>query len=277
MLIAQVSDLHLHADPQHVNLARFSQVIDDLLAIEPVPDLLVLSGDLSQTGEEASYLLLKQALERWRRPFQLMMGNHDRRDHLERVFPRVLANDGFVQSALAEPGLGLIFLDTSAEGREGGAFCERRAAWLRAQLDRARTGAVVLFTHHPPIELGVQWVDPAPTQAWVQQLGDTVQGRNVVAICSGHVHMAAVGQWNGIPVVCCPSSSSQLSLVFATMDADRPDGRPLMGRGQPAFALHRWLNGRFTSLFGSCTQELLVRWNEETQDLVARMMAERIE
>lgn len=277
MLIAQVSDLHLHADPQHVNLARFRQVIADLLAIEPVPDLLVLSGDLSETGDEASYLLLKHALEHWRRPFRLMVGNHDRRKHLERVFPQALADDGFVQSALAVAGLRLIFLDTTAEGREGGAFCERRAAWLGAQLDRAGTDAVVLFMHHPPTELGVQWIDPAPMQAWVQRLGDTVQGRHVVAICTGHVHTVAVGQWNGIPVVCCPSSSSQLSLILAAMDPDHPDGRPLMGRGQPAFALHRWLEGRFTSLFGSCTQEVLVRWNEETRDVVARMMAERIE
>src|SRR3546814_7660429 len=42
-------------------------------------------------------------------------------------------------------------LDTFEQGRHGGAFCERRAAWLAAQLSAHRTTPTLIFMHHPPL------------------------------------------------------------------------------------------------------------------------------
>ena len=64
MLIAQVTDLHLHADADHPNLARLDRVLDHLVSLQPPPDLLVLSGDLADDGAVERMLSEKRPLPR---------------------------------------------------------------------------------------------------------------------------------------------------------------------------------------------------------------------
>jgi 3',5'-cyclic AMP phosphodiesterase CpdA len=50
MLIAQVTDIHLGFqpdDPAELNRKRFDDIISSLLAMDPRPDLLLATGDLT--------------------------------------------------------------------------------------------------------------------------------------------------------------------------------------------------------------------------------------
>ncbi|BDT57669.1 3',5'-cyclic adenosine monophosphate phosphodiesterase CpdA [Massilia varians] len=275
MLIAQVTDLHLHADPGHPNLARFKRVLDHLLTLQPPPDLLVLSGDLADDGALESYRHLQGALARWPRPVRLALGNHDSRAHFQAVFGGVHAADGFVQSRSAFGALQVVVLDTLEEGRHGGAFCEARAGWLRQAVQDSEGAPLLVFLHHPPVDVGIPWIDPGPCQDWIARLDGALQGAQVAGICSGHVHLGGVFRWRGRQVVTCPSSSSDLSLGFASMMGGQPDGRPLVEQGEPAFALNRWEDGALATLFGRCPQRVLARWDAGTQPMVTSMLAEK--
>lgn len=275
MLIAQVTDLHLHADPGHPNLARFGRVLDHLLSLQPQPGLLVLSGDLADDGALESYRHLQGALARWPHPVRFALGNHDSRKHFRAVFGDTQVADGFVQGRAAFGGLEILVLDSLEEGRHGGAFCEARAGWLRRAVQDCRGAPLLVFLHHPPVDVGIGWIDPGPGQDWIGRLDGALQGAQVVGICTGHVHLGGVFPWRGRQVLTCPSSSSDLSLDFAPMQAGQPDGRPLVEQGEPAFALHRWEDGVLATIFVRCPQRVLARWDAVTQRMVAEMLQEK--
>lgn len=275
MLIAQVTDLHLHADAGHPNLARFDRVLDHLLSLLPRPELLVLSGDLADDGAPESYRHLQAALERWPGPVRMALGNHDSRAHFRAVFGDSHFAEGFVQGCSALGGLQVLVLDSLEDGRHGGAFCAARAQWLRAALHGIGTAPVLVFLHHPPVDVGIPWIDPGPGQDWIARLDAALQGANLAGICTGHVHLGGVFRWKGRMVATCPSSSSDLSMVFAPMGADAPDGRPLVEQGEPAFALHRWQDGGLSTIFGRCPQRVLATWSAATQQMLAQMLNEK--
>ena len=134
MLIAQVTDLHLHADPGHPNRGRLLRVLEHLAALRPLPDLLVLSGDLADDGALESYRQLQEALAAWPQPVRFALGNHDDRTHFRSVFGDSHFTDGFVQGVTDLAGLRIVILDSLEEGRHGGAFCASRAQWLHQVL-----------------------------------------------------------------------------------------------------------------------------------------------
>ncbi|MCC2954029.1 metallophosphoesterase [Massilia sp. IC2-477] len=274
MLIAQVTDLHLHADPAHPNLARFTRVLAHLAALRPLPDLLVLSGDLADDGAIESYRQLQEALAAWPQPVRFALGNHDDRAHFRSVFGDSHFTEGFVQGVTDLGGLRLVVLDSLEEGRHGGAFCASRAGWLRQALQDGGNKPALVFLHHPPVDVGLPWIDPGPDQAWIARLDAALQGAPIAAICTGHVHLGGVFRWQGRQVATCPSSSSDLSLAFTPMDAAQPDGRPLVEQGEPAFALHRWDGSGLASIFGRVPQRVLAHWDGATAQVVADMLQE---
>jgi Icc protein len=81
--VVQISDLHLFAKPHHRLLgvdteASFLQVQKAIAALDPLPDLLLLTGDLSQDGSAASYARLRAHLQTLPIDTYWLAGNHDR-------------------------------------------------------------------------------------------------------------------------------------------------------------------------------------------------------
>ena len=66
MLIAQVTDVHLGFEPNNpaeFNRQRLDQVIRKLKTTEPVPDMLIISGDLVDRGDVESYKRLRSVID----------------------------------------------------------------------------------------------------------------------------------------------------------------------------------------------------------------------
>ncbi|WP_373488771.1 phosphodiesterase [Blastomonas sp.] len=280
MLIAQVTDIHLGFDPDNpaeFNRKRLDQVIAMLRQIDPQPDMLMATGDLIDRGDEDSYRRLKNAFSVLPFPVHMCMGNHDQRDTFSAQFPEVPVVDGFVQYEVEAGPLRVLVLDTLEEGRHGGAFCEVRAAWLTARLAEAPNRPTLIVQHHPPIEVGIPWMNTHPEEAWVHRLSACFAGQNqIVGMICGHVHRAIVSHWNGFPVAICPSSAPQVALELAPIDPDTPDGRNMIIADAPAFALH-WWNGRELITHYETADEhvMLARYDEKMQPLVRSLLAER--
>jgi Icc protein len=105
MRIAQITDLHVVARdrlcyrkvPTNEQLA---QAVAHLNSLEPRPDVVIASGDLTDHGRAEEYGVLREILAELRIPIFVVPGNHDHRD----VMRSELADHRY----MAAPGSGFI-------------------------------------------------------------------------------------------------------------------------------------------------------------------------
>lgn len=281
MLIAQMTDIHIgfapEERPEELNHTRFRATLARLLEGPNRPDMLVLSGDLTDRGDIESFEKTAALLADCPFPVWPMMGNHDSREGMLHAFPQVRAEDGFIHYVLEAEGLRIVLLDTFEAGRHGGAFCEARAAWLTARLDEAPHTPTVIFMHHPPVVSGIEWMDPAPDEEWVRRFGEAVAGRGqILAIHCGHLHRPLTTAFRGIPLHVTPSIAPLVALDLRPIDEDRPDGRDLITTEPPCYALHRWDGQNLVTHHERLSDwQVLAHYTEKLQPMIQHMFAER--
>ncbi len=226
MKIIHITDTHLVPRGQSIYgldpASRLEVVVDDVIARHADADLVVVTGDLTDRGEDEAYEALHAILSRLPMPVRLLVGNHDSREAFLARFPdHPTDDDGFVQSVLDAPdGLGrLIFVDTNETGWSGGRVCATRLDWLKDKLDEAQDGPVFVFMHHPPFDMGVRHFEKIGLQnpdAFTALL--EAHGR-VRHIFLGHVHVPVNGVLpNGIPFTAGRGCNHQIALDFEAAD-----------------------------------------------------------
>lgn len=280
MLIAQVTDIHLGFEPDNpaeFNRKRLDQVLGALMAMKPKPDLLLATGDIVDRGDSDSYRRLKNALSQVDFPVMPCLGNHDIRETFARWFPDTPFADGFCQYEFDAGPLRVLVLDTLEEGRHGGAFCAIRAAWLSARLAERAGEPTVIVMHHPPVEVGIEWMNTHPEEDWVTRFRDCVTGNSqIVAIICGHLHRAITTQWEGTTIAICPSTAPQVALDLAPIDPEVPDNRPMIIADPPAYALHWWNGSELITHFETADEHvMLAKFDAGLQPLVRSLLAER--
>jgi 3',5'-cyclic AMP phosphodiesterase CpdA len=280
-LIAQITDVHLGFDqgnPDEYNRQRLDRTLRALIAMQPRPDMLLVTGDLAEEGDdEVSYARLREAFAPLPFPVHMAMGNHDSRAPFLAAFPETGHADGFIQYEVDAGGLRILVLDTLEEGRHGGGFCETRAAWLRARLEEAPERPTLIVLHHPPIETGLSWMTEDPDAAWVRRLRAVVESQgNVVAMIGGHLHRAVITNWAGTTLAVCPSTAPQVALDLDPIDPERPDGRPMIVADPPAYALHLWDGRQLVSHFDTAEDHnVLASYTPKLQPLVRLLTDEK--
>ena len=281
MLVAQITDLHLGfdpGDPDEFNQQRFARTLAALVAMLPQPDLLLVTGDIAEHGDDRSaYARFREAISALPFPTHCALGNHDGRNAFFSVFPELRTEDGFLQYSIEEFPLRILVLDTMEEGRHGGAFCRRRAAWLSERLEEAPHRPTLIALHHPPIETGIAWLTEDKEAPWIAQLRYAIgQARNVVGMVAGHVHRPIVAGWGRFPLMVCPSTAPQVALGLGAIDPEVPDGRPMIVADDPYFAIHRWEGGQLVShLDTAADHQVLAHYTPKLQPLVRMLISEK--
>ncbi|MDP4605067.1 MAG: metallophosphoesterase [Erythrobacter sp.] len=283
VLIAQMTDIHVgfapHDEPEELNLTRFRATLDRLLTGPNLPDMLVLSGDITDHGDAESFAKTAALLADCPFPIVPLVGNHDSRDGLLGAFPQVVPADGGFLHYVIEAGLGLrvICLDTLEDGRHGGAFCEARADWLAARLAEAPGAPTLIFMHHPPVVAGIDWMDPAPDEPWITRLRSVLDGQDQVqAIHCGHLHRQITTRFAGIPLGVTPSVAPLVAMDLSPIDKDVPDDRELITTEPPTYALHRWDGRALVSHYERVGDwQVLARFHAGLQPMIEGMFAER--
>lgn len=252
MLIAQITDLHIRLPGQKAYRivetdAYLPPAVQALNRLDPVPDLVVISGDLTDFGRPAEYAHLKKMLDALRMPYVLLPGNHDDRAMLREVFAdhAYLAGadvDGHMQYTVEDFPVRVLALDTVVPGQSHGSLCERRLAWLADRLAEQPQRPTVIVMHHPPFETGIAHMDAIGLLAGTEGLADIV-GRhgNVERIMCGHLHRSIFRRFAGTIASTCPSPAHQVALDL------RPDGPSAFVMEPPGFHLHEWRNGALVS------------------------------
>ena len=235
MKIIHITDTHIVPEGETIYgldpAARLATVIDHISAHHADADLAVITGDLTDRGDPASYQRLRSLLEPLPMPVRLMIGNHDTRAAFIDAFPDEPRDGaGFVQSVMDLPdGAGrLLFLDTNEVGWSGGRYCDSRLAWLEARLQDTPDRPAFIFMHHPPFPLGVAHFEQiclAQPEPFIGALKG--HGGGVPHIFLGHVHIPVSGvSPSGIPFTAGRGCNHQIVLDFAARDCTWASGAP---------------------------------------------------
>lgn len=237
MRIVQLSDLHLRPGTLYSGIdpwAAWQAALERVAALLPVPDLLLLTGDLADDAAPATYRRLAASLHASGYAHAVLPGNHDERRRLRAAFPQQAWSHPELACQRIDHGeFTLLLLDSVIAGAEGGLFAEAHLDWLEQHCPDGRR--VVLALHHPPLAVGIAGMD-AIACAGGERLAAWLAGRpNVEAVLCGHVHRPVFTTLAGRPLLTAPSTVHQIALQ---------DG-PLAYTPEPGGLLvHDWQAGR---------------------------------
>ncbi len=215
--LAHLSDTHLTPPGVLYNgrvdadgaLAGIVGELGSALAHGRTFDALILSGDLTDTGDPGAYRRLRAAVEPLGVPLIYATGNHDVRT----VFHRELLglNDttrSVVQQFWLAERLRIVVLDSTVVGAGHGRLNPDDLAELAQILKTPAAAGTVLVLHHAPLP------PPSPLLTYFalerasrRALAAVVAGPEVRLILAGHHHIAQSGTLAGVPVAVAGSTA----------------------------------------------------------------------
>lgn len=241
MLIAQISDVHVRPVGQLykgvVDSNRMLvEAVAHLNALDPLPDLVLITGDLVDEGDPAEYAALRPILAALAVPYLVIPGNHDEREACRRAFTdhAYLPRTGPMHYAVEHYPVRVIAFDSTVPGLHHGEADAAGLLWLEETLARDRARPAVVIMHHPPFACGIPYLDkyrlmrPDPLAEVLSRFD------HVERVLCGHVHRPIQMRWGGTMVCACPSSATQIALRL------RPDAKPASYLEPPACLLHLW-------------------------------------
>jgi Icc protein len=242
--IAQISDLHIKPPGTlaygRVDTARaLERCVAALNEFRPIPDFVVISGDLADTPTSEEYEYLKHLLAPLKLPFAGIPGNHDSRDMMRAAFPQsaYASPSGPLNQKVEVGGLDLLLLDSSVAGKPHGELDAATLQWLDATLASRADRPALLFLHHPPFIAGIWHMDRQNLLNAGELAPITERHPRVRLIATGHVHRAALTMFAGVPTTICPAPNHAVDLDLGHLR------EPSFKVEPPAFHLHCWFPG----------------------------------
>ena len=242
LIVAQLSDFHVCRPNQTAyggvdTNAMFKQAVTAVLKMDPQPDCVIVSGDLTDCGLDEEYELVLSGLGALPMPVFVIPGNHDRRASFVRVLSKrypYLPSAGFVQYTDGRFPVRIIALDSVDEGETGGRFCAERQTWLRDQLARGCGKPTLVMIHHPPFPVAVDGMDILGLRDALAFAEIIREHPEVERVVCGHYHRPITVRFAGTVGFAVPSSAHQVALDL------RPGHENRFIMEPPAFAVHTW-------------------------------------
>jgi 3',5'-cyclic-AMP phosphodiesterase len=190
--ILQLTDLHLFSDKQ-TTLLGFNPYQSLLKVINKVsnaetkkyPDLLALTGDISQDYSLASYEIAAEIFSNLLYPITAIMGNHDYPSMFTKIFGDPLQN---TNKSFSIGNWRIIFLNSHWSQHVGGQLATEEFTFLKQALDDSINQHVIIFLHHQVLPIESTWIDRIMLSNATQLLEIIDQYKNIKAIFCGHVH-----------------------------------------------------------------------------------------
>jgi 3',5'-cyclic AMP phosphodiesterase CpdA len=228
VVIAHVSDTHIDASARSIE--RAGRIMRYLAGLPTPVDVILVTGDVADHGTEAEYERVRSLLD-VPAPVLLCPGNHDVREPFRRVLLDEHPDGTPVNRAYRIGGALFAMCDSSIPGRDDGLLADETLDWLDTELSSAADLPAFICFHHPPVVLGVPYVDEI-RQFDADRLAEVVvRHPQVVALLCGHAHTPAASTFAGRPLLVAPAVVSTVLLPFesdAVVDLELP----------PMLALH---------------------------------------
>ena len=236
--IVQLTDLHVRPPGMAAYRVCESNTMTEraLRAVARIkPDVVIITGDLTDCGLPSEYELLDGMLRRLLHcPVHLIPGNHDRRENLLAGLASVPSEDGFIHYAAEAGPVRLVMLDTIVPGAGHGSMDGGRLEWLDRTLAAEPHMPTLIGMHHPPFLCGIAHMDAINlrgSEAFAALIARHQQVRRIVC---GHHHRPVVAQVAHTIASISPSVAHQVEL---DLDPSAPSAFVLE---PPAFQIHTW-------------------------------------
>lgn len=243
MLICQLTDLHVRPVGKPANRVSETNAFTQrafaaVAAFTPRPDVVILTGDLTECGLADEYANVARLIGRYLPgPVFVIPGNHDRRENLRQHLahlPGVTSDPVYVQYAVDDYPVRLVLLDTLVAGSGHGLLRPEQLEWLDRTLAAVPDKPTLIAMHHPPFRCGIAHMDRINLQNSADFAAVIARHRQVQRIICGHHHRPIVTQVAHAIASISPSVAHQVEMSL------HPDDPGAFVFEPPAFQLHRW-------------------------------------
>ena len=219
MQFIHISDLHADVSPicGIDPFERLAQCCRHIRRYCPQAAFVVVTGDVANQGDVASYIHVRGELAELDLPVFLVPGNHDRPEAMRLIFSQrencnLVPGTWLTKKATTENG-DLLFLNSHMDGTDAGWLDAGELQFLATELGKEDDRPVLLFLHHQPFMSGIACMDNLGLQNARELLAVIRAGkRKVAGIFCGHLHRSIAGSWDGIPVWCVRSTCHQIDV-----------------------------------------------------------------
>ncbi|HVV67567.1 MAG TPA: metallophosphoesterase [Gammaproteobacteria bacterium] len=206
--LIQISDLHLYA-----NANNCLDEINTQAALEAVlghvqqqqPELLVMSGDLSQDGSLLSYQRLAKTVSAMHCPVYWVQGNHD---DIDNASIGLKSTNLSADRTILINGWQIVLLDSTAPGLDDGFIGSVDFKHLKQCLIRHPNLPALIVMHHPPVAVGC-YMDAVKVINDQQFLTSLYSFPQVRLVLFGHIHQEFQAIHQGIHFLGAPATSVQ--------------------------------------------------------------------
>lgn len=186
----QLTDTHWGFEGPKANpdaTGTLAKAIDAVNALDPQPDFVIFTGDLTHITDDAALRRrrmagFKQEVSRLRtRQVRYLPGEHDASGDQGEAFREAFGPSRY---AFAHKGIHFIALDNVSQ--EGSILGEEQLRWFAGELNRVpKDEPLVIFAHRPLFALYPDW-DWTTTDG--QQALDLLKNHRFVTVFYGHIH-----------------------------------------------------------------------------------------
>ena len=223
MRFAHLSDLHLSQIPVEGVLPNADAIVEDIVRdvcrIRESLDFVVVSGDMTDDGDPASFQRFETLFETIGLPVFVVPGNHDGPAEYYRYRDASMqfADWDITNRVVDLSGLRLIGIDTCIESETTGRIDAAALSLVQQEIVRQGSGPLIIVMHHPLFSPGMRDFDAVARLEGSDQMLEIVRRSGAPQIIlAGHVHRPYLGNRHGAAcfVTGSPTSAHTSELPF---------------------------------------------------------------
>ncbi len=211
MKILHLTDCHLHDNKKerkagYATYNSLQRVINLAKVSELDFDVVIVSGDISQTPSPTSYKLFEHLISSLDIPVLAVPGNHDNAHQLQSVVDKCP-----IEKACFKIINGTLFLliNSQIKDKEHGQIKKGDLVHIESLLEKHKEKPAVVIIHHPPVLTGSSWMDKIGLSNKEEFLNTLAHYPNVKTILFGHVHQEIESQFQHMRLMGTPSTCYQ--------------------------------------------------------------------